>query len=105
MDGVVLGVDGEQRDIVGAGGGDDEVAGGDEAFFVGESDGLAGLHGGVGGFESGDADDGGDDEIDVGMGGDGNGAKRAVDDLDVGNALGFEPKFQSSRRAARWPGR
>ncbi len=83
VDGVVLGVDGEEGDVAVAGGGDDEVAGGDEALLVGEADGLAGLDGGVGGFEAGDADDGGDDEVDVGVGGDGDGSGGAVDDFDV----------------------
>ena len=35
MDGVVLGVDGEDLCVVLAGGGHDEVAGGDEALFIG----------------------------------------------------------------------
>ncbi len=70
VDGVVFGVDGEQGYVVLAGCGEDEIAGGDEAFLVGEADGLAGADGGVGGFESGDADDGGDDEVDLGQGGD-----------------------------------
>ena len=70
MDGVVLGVDGQEGDVVLAGGGEDEFAGGDHALLVGEADGLAGENGGVGGFEAGDADDGGDDEVGFGMGGD-----------------------------------
>ncbi len=86
VDGVVLAVDGQEGYVVGAGGGDDEVAGGDEAFLVGEADGLAGEDGGVGGFEAGDADDGGDDEVDVGVRGDGDGAGGAVEDFDAGDA-------------------
>jgi len=66
MDGVVLGVDGQQRDVVLLCGGDDELARGDEALLVGEADGLAGTDGGVGGFEAGDADDGRDDEVHFG---------------------------------------
>ncbi len=69
-----------------AGGVEDEVAGGDEAFFVGEADGFAGEDGGVGGFEAGYADDGRDDEVDVGEGGDADGAGGAVKDFDPGDA-------------------
>jgi hypothetical protein len=89
VDGVVLGVDGQQRDVVLAGGGEDEVAGGDEAFLVGEADGLAGADGGVGGFEAGDADDGGDDEVNFGQSGDADGAGGAVDDFDAVDAGGL----------------
>ncbi len=46
-----------------AGFGGDQFSGGDQAFFVGKPDGLAGAHGFVGSFESGDADDGADHEI------------------------------------------
>ena len=63
--------------------GGDEVAGGDHAFLVGEADGLAGLDGLVGGFESGDADDGADHEVGVRMRRDFHGAGRAVEDFDV----------------------
>ncbi len=58
VDGVVLGVDGEEDYIVLARRGDDELAGGYEALLVGEADGLAGFDGGVGGFEAGYTDDG-----------------------------------------------
>ncbi len=63
MDGVVFGVDGEGglRLCLRAGC-DDELTGGYEALLVGEADGLASADGGVGGFESGYADDGGDYE-------------------------------------------
>ena len=105
VDGVVLGVDGEQGDVVLAGGGEDEVAGGDEALLVGEADGLAGADGGVGGFEAGDADDGGDDEVDLGQGGDADGAGGAVDDFDAGDAGCAEAGAESWRRALRWRGR
>ena len=74
-------------------GGDDEFAGGDEAFLVGEADGFAGADCGVGGFEAGYADDGGDDEVDFGEGGDVDGAGGAVEDFDVGDAGGFEAGF------------
>ena len=64
-----------------AGGGEDEVACGDQAFFVGKADGLAGADGGVGGLEARDADDGGDDKVDLGKGGDADSALGARDDL------------------------
>ena len=77
----MFGVDGEQGDVVFLRCGDDEVAGGDEALLVGEADGLAGADGGVGGFQAGYADDGGDDEVDLGKGRDADGAGGAVDEL------------------------
>ena len=70
VDGVVLAVDRQERLALAARFGGDEIAGGDQALLVGEADGLAGFDGFIGGFESGDADDGGDDEVGVGMGGD-----------------------------------
>ncbi len=94
VDGVVFAVDGEEGYVVGAGGGDDEVAGGDEALLVGEADGFAGEDGGVGGLEAGDADDGGDDEVDVGVGGDGDGAGGAVQDFDAGDAGFAQAEFE-----------
>jgi len=42
VDGVVLRVDGEEVYVVLAGGGEDEVSGGDETFLVGEADCFAG---------------------------------------------------------------
>ncbi len=69
VDGVVLGVDGEEVDVVLAGGGEDEVAGGYEAFLVGEADGFAGEDRGVGGFETGYTYDGRYYEVDGGEGG------------------------------------
>jgi hypothetical protein len=74
VDGIVLGIDREERLALLAGFGGDEFAGGNETFFVGEADGLAGFHSFVSGFKSGDANDGADDEIHFGVGGDGNGA-------------------------------
>ncbi len=93
MDGVVLGVDGEEGDVVFLCGGDDELAGGYEAFLVGEADGFAGADCGVGGFETGYSDDGGDDEVDFGESGDVDGAGGSVEDFDVGDAGGFEAGF------------
>src|SRR5205823_8757798 len=93
VDGVVFGVDGEEGDVVFFGGGDDEFAGGYQALLVGEADGLTGAGCGVGGFEAGYSDDGGDDEVYFGEGGDLDGAGGAVEDLDVGDACGFEAGF------------
>ena len=90
VDGVVFAVDGEEGGVVLAGGGEDEVAGGYEAFLVGEADRFAGEDGGVGGFKAGDADDGGDDEVGFGEGGDADRAGGAVDDFDASDAFGFE---------------
>src|SRR5215469_12022312 len=81
VDGVVLAVDGQEAYAAFAGGGQDEIAGSDEALLVGEPDGLTGEHRGVGGLESGDTDDGGDDEAGLGERGDADGACGAVDDL------------------------
>ena len=67
-----------------AGFGGDEFSRGNQAFFVGESNRLAGAHGFVGGFESGHADDGADHEIYFRMGGDLDGSCRAVNDFDSG---------------------
>ncbi len=86
-------------------GGDDELAGGDEALLVGEADSFAGADCGVGGFETGDADDCGDDEVDFGEGGDADGAGGAVDDFDVGDASGPQACGEGRRRELPWPGR
>ncbi len=94
VDGVVLGVDGEEGDVSLSGGGDDEVSGGYEALLVGEADGLSGEDGGVGGFETGNADDGGDYEVNFGMGGYGYCPGGAVKDFDAGDAFGAEAKAE-----------
>ena len=86
----MLGVDGEQRYVVLFGGGDDELACSYEALLVGEADGLAGLDGGVGGFEACYANDGGDYEVDLGQSGAEDGSGGSVNYLGVGDAFGFE---------------
>ncbi len=101
VDGVVLGVDGEEIDGVLAGGGEDEIAGGDEALLVSEADGFAAEDGGVGGFEAGDADDGGDDEVGVGMGGYADRAGCAVDDFYAGDGGFAEARGE---RVGKLPG-
>ncbi len=70
VDGVVLAVDGQQRLALAARFGGDQIARGDQALLVGQADGLAGFDGFVGGFQSGNADDGADHEVGVGMSGD-----------------------------------
>ena len=95
VDGVVLGVDGKEGYVVLPGGGEDELACGYEALFVGEADGLAGADCGVGGFESGYAYDCGDYEVDLGQCGDVDGACGAVDDFNAGDGCGFEANEQS----------
>ena len=107
VDGVVLGVDGQQYCVMLASGGEDEIAGGDEAFFVGEADGFAGEDGSVGGFEASDADDGRDDEVSLRQCGHAYGACSAVDDLRE-NGFGFEARgklrgeFLSGQRDNLW---
>ena len=66
-EGGVFGVDGEELAAGAPGEGDDEVAGGDEGFFVGERDVVSAIDGGEGGGQACDADDGGDDEVGVGV--------------------------------------
>jgi hypothetical protein len=68
-------------------GSENKVAGGDEALLVGEADGLAAQNGGVRGFQACDTDDGGDDEVGIGMGGDANRAGGPVYDFDAGDAV------------------
>ena len=103
VDGVVLAVDGQDGYVAVAGGGGEDFARGDHALLVGEADGFAGEDGGVGGFEAGDADDGGDDEVGIGEGGAGYGAFGAVDDFDPVPAA--VEAGGEGRRALRWPGR
>ena len=90
VDGVVFGVDGQEGDVMFLCGGDDELAGGDEALLVGEADGFAGTDCRVGGFEAGHSDYCGDDEVDFGEGRDVDAARGAVEDFDVGDACGFQ---------------
>ena len=80
MDSVVFAVDGEQFPAGFGGGGHDEFTGGDEDFFVRESDGAAEFDGFVGGFESNDTDGGGNDNVGVRMSADGEHALAAVMD-------------------------
>ncbi len=89
MDGVVLGVDGEERDVVLFCGCDDELACGYEALLVREAEGFSGADCGVSGLEAGYADDGGDDEVDFREGRDVDCAGGAVEDFNVGDAFGF----------------
>ena len=81
VDRVVLGVDGQQGDVALARGGEDELAGGDQTFLIGEADSRAGADGGIGGFEAGDTDDRRDDEVGLGQSGDVDSARRAEDDF------------------------
>ena len=90
VDGVVLGVDGEERYIVLFCRGDNEFAGGDEALLVGEADGFARADCRVGGFEAGYADDRGDDKIYFGKCGDMDAAVGSVDYFNAGDACLFE---------------
>lgn len=78
-------------------GGDDELAGGDETLLVGETDGFAGADRGISGFEAGDTDDCGDDEVYFRKGGDVDAAGGAVEDFDVGDAGCLEAALQGCR--------
>jgi hypothetical protein len=78
----VFTVDRKQGLALLAGLGRDQFTGGYQAFFVGEADGHAGSYGFVGGFESGDADDRTDDEIDVRVRCNTEVSGRAMDDFD-----------------------
>ena len=86
VDCVVFGVYGKEGGVMFGSGGEDEFAGGDEAFLIGEADGLARTDCGVGGFEAGDSDDGGDNEVNFRESCDAHGAGRAVDDFDAGDS-------------------
>ena len=59
----------------------EDFAGGHHALLVGQADRLAGQDGGVGGFKTGHADDGGDDEVGFGQRGAGDGALRCRERL------------------------
>ncbi len=80
----MLRIDGQQRHLVGTGCAGEDFARRHHAFLVCQADGLSGEDGGVGGLESGNAHDGGDDEIDLGQGGDADGSLGAVNDLYAG---------------------
>jgi hypothetical protein len=86
VDGVMFAIDGKDGDLAFARRGGQDFAGGYHAFLVGETDGLTGEDGGVGGFKTGYADDGGDYEVGFGEGGAGYCAFGAVDYLDSGDA-------------------
>ncbi len=90
VNGVVLAVDGQQIDVVLAGRGEDEIARSDEAFLVGQTDGLAAQNGCIGGFEPRDADDRRDDEVGLRKRGHANRSRCAVDDFDSGDSCGLE---------------
>jgi hypothetical protein len=80
VDGVVLGIDGEQFPARLRGCGHHEFAGSDEDFLVGEGNGTAELDGFVSGFEADNAYRSGNNYVDVGMGGYGEHAFAAMVD-------------------------
>ena len=65
------------------GGGGEDFAGGDHALLVGEADGHAGKDSGVSSFETGNANDGRDDEIGFSVRGARDGAGGAVSDFNA----------------------
>ena len=83
VDGIVFAVDRQQRFALAAGFGGDQFARRDQAFLVGQPNGLAGLDGFVSGFESGHADNGADHKINVGMSSHIDGSGGAVYDFDI----------------------
>jgi hypothetical protein len=93
VNGVVFGVDGKEGDVVFLGGGDDKFAGGDQTLLVGQTYGFSGANCGVGGFEAGYSNDGGDDEVDLRESRNADAAEGAVEDFDVGDAYGLEAGF------------
>ncbi len=104
VDGVVLGVYGQEGYVVFARGRDDELACGDEALLVGQTDSFAGADGGVCGFEAGYSHYGGDDEVDFGKRGDVDAAGGTVEDFDVGDAFGIQAGFKDSGQLLRGQG-
>jgi len=88
VDRIVLAVDGQQGLGLTAGFGGDELAGDDQAFLIGQSHRFAGFDRFVGGFESGDADDGADHEIDIGLGCDADGSCGAMNNFGFGESGG-----------------
>ena len=90
MDSVMFAVDGKQRFRLLAGFGGDELSGGDQTFFVGEPEGLAGFHRFVGGFQAGDADDRTHDKIHFRVSGNPHGSSGAVDHFDLAQFLSLE---------------
>jgi hypothetical protein len=96
VDGVVLAVDGQDGHVALAGGGGEDFAGGHHALLVGQTDGFAGQDGSMRGFEAGNAYDGGDHKIGIGMRGAGDGAFGAVDHFGARNAGLTETRGQFS---------
>ena len=84
--GVVLAVDGQDGHIALAGRGGEDFARCHHAFLVGQAHGLAGQNRGMRRLQPCDPHDGRDDEIGFGQGGAGDGAFRAVDDFNPGDA-------------------
>ena len=82
MDGVMFAVDGQQWFALLAGFGGNQLARHHQAFLVGEAHGFSGAHRFVGCLQAGDADDGADHEIHLGMRGYTNRARRAMHDFD-----------------------
>ena len=94
---VVLGVDGQQRHVSLAGVAGEDFPGGDHALFVGQTDGFPGQDGGMGRFKAGDADNGGNDEIDFRVGRTGHAARCAPKDFYAGNTGIAQPAGEFRR--------
>jgi len=89
VDGVVLGIDGKEFFAGFSGSGHDQFTGGDEDFFVGESDGAAEFDGFVSGFEADHAYGGGENDFGGGMSADGEHAFAPVMDGGERRIIGF----------------
>jgi hypothetical protein len=86
----MLAIDGEDFDAVFAGFGHDDFAGHDEDFLGGDGDVFAGADRGEGGLEPGGANDGDEDDVGGGEGGEFDEAFVAAADFGAGTELFFE---------------
>ena len=77
--------------------GGDQFAGGDQAFFVGQAESLAGADGFVGRLQARDSDDRADHEIHFRMSGNAHGSGCAVNDFNIAEAVAFQPSPQRIR--------
>ena len=91
--GVVLAIDGEEFDAALGGGGGDDFASHDEDFLGGDGEVFAGFNGGERGVESGGADDGDEDDVGTGEGGEFEQAFRAEVDFYIAGEQGAEGGF------------
>jgi hypothetical protein len=94
----VFAIDGQDRDVARAGCGSKDFPGGNHAFLVGQADGLSGEDCGVGCFQSGDADNGGNNKVCLGQRSASDCTFGAVDHSDAGDARPAQPQSQCRRK-------